>query len=105
MCTTGIHDYHVGRRSINYALDVSLPPLADTEDSAFLHHQPYLLRGLRDPTTLTKAPGPSGAKVIPKLLIVYVLFIFFLLYSSSDLSIQAPISQLLYLKSVVTFPE
>ncbi len=105
MCTTGIHDYHVGRHSINYALDVSLPPLADTEDSEFLHHQPYILRGLRDPTTLTKAPGPSGAKVILKLLMCTCYSYFFLLYSSSDLSIQAPISQLLYLKSVVTFLE
>ena len=56
-----------------------------------------MLRGLRDPATLTKATGPSGAKVlhmIEKLDVTLVLYKFVFICSFSDLSIPVPIYQL-----------
>ncbi len=64
-CTVFASDYLIS--ILHYLIERGtlgdVPPLADPEGSDFLYQQPYMLRGLRDPATLTKAAGPSGAKV------------------------------------------
>ena len=44
-------------------VDGSLPSTNSPLGIGPLQHEPYLLRGLRDQPTLTKAPGQSGSQV------------------------------------------
>ena len=52
--------YHSSEVAIG---DVSLPPLAAPRGNELLPPQTNHQRGMRDPPMLTKAAGPSGAKV------------------------------------------
>lgn len=53
----------IGRGSGFSVVDGSLPSTNSPLGIGPLQHEPYLLRGLRDQPTLTRAPGQSGSQV------------------------------------------
>ena len=54
---------YIGRGSGFSLRDGSLPSVNSPPGIGPLQHEPYLLRGLRDQPTLTRAPGQSGSQV------------------------------------------
>lgn len=56
--------YDIVGRGSGFSLgDGSIPSADSPLGKGPLQHEPYLLRGLRDQPTLTKAPGQSGSQV------------------------------------------